>query len=105
MPLNSNPNQADIRILRALFQRKKEITQDQVMAERRQLWAQHASLRPQRPMILAETCGVLDELVPLSSLQCQEEWARAIERGLRELIFRCEQVNDDWVVEPRITWQ
>jgi hypothetical protein len=56
-------------------------------------------------MILAETCGVLDELVPLSTLQCQEAWAREIERNLRELIFRCEQVNDDWVVEPRITWQ
>jgi hypothetical protein len=96
---------SDIRILRGLFQRKVEIAQDPIMAERRQLWAQHASLRPQRPMILAETCGVLDELVPVSSLQCQEDWARGMERGLRELIFRCEQVKDDWVVEPRITWQ
>lgn len=96
---------SDIRILRELFKRKKEIAQNPIMSERRQLWSQHASLYPQRPMILAETCGVLDELVPLSSLQCQDDWARMIERGLRELIFRCEQVNDDWVVEPRITWQ
>jgi hypothetical protein len=95
----------DIQILRSLFQKKKEIAQNSVMSERRELWTQHASLSPQRPMILAETGGVLDELVPLASLQCKETWAREMERSLRELIFRCEQVNDDWVVEPRITWQ
>jgi len=105
MPPIIYPNQSDIRILRELFRRKKEIAQDPVMEERSQLWSQHASLHPQRPMILAETGGVLDELVPPSCLRCQDEWARAIERRLRELIFRCEQVNDDWVVEPRITWQ
>jgi hypothetical protein len=101
--MHTNPS--DIRILRGLLQRKKEIADDPIMADRRQLWRQHASLQPQRPMILAETCGVLDELVPLSTLQCQEDWARGLERSLRELIFRCEQVNDDWVVEPRIPWQ
>ncbi len=100
-----NPNPSDIRILRSLFQRKKELAQQPAMAERREAWTQHAALQPPRPMILAETGGVLDELVPLSSLRCQEEWARAMERNLRELIFRCEQVGDDWVVEPRITWQ
>lgn len=105
MPLNNPPNPHDLRILRELFQRKKELALHPVIAERRQLWTQHASLHPQRPMILAETCGVLDELVPLSTLQCQAEWARGLERGLRELIFRCEQVDDDWVVEPCIPWQ
>ena len=58
------------------------------MEERRRLWRSHASLDGQRPMILAETQGLLDELVPLASLQCQAEWARALERELRELVFR-----------------
>jgi hypothetical protein len=53
-------------------------------------------------MILAETQGVLDELVPLSSLRCKEEWSRGFERGLRDLVFRLENVCDDFIVEPRI---
>ena len=105
MPPNNTSDPLDIRILRGLFQRKRELANDPVMTERRQLWTQHASLQPKRPMILAETGGVLDELVPLTTLQCQADWARNLERGLRDLIFRCKQVNDDWVVEPRITWQ
>jgi len=96
--------QEDIRILRELYQRKAEIAADPVMQERRQLWTRHAALESQRPMILAETSGVLDELLPESDLRCTHEWARAVERGLRELIFRHEQVGDDSVVEPWIQY-
>jgi hypothetical protein len=108
-----HPN--DIRILRDLLKRKREIAADPIMAERRQVWTEHASLRSRRPMILAETSGVLDECVPLSTLRCQpalacgpsgpgEAWARGMERGLRDLIFRYESVGDDFVVEPRIRY-
>ncbi|MCU0502290.1 MAG: hypothetical protein MUC51_11085, partial [Anaerolineae bacterium] len=97
---NINPD--DVCILRHLLKRKREIAEDPIMAERRQLWTRHASLCRQRPMILAETSGVLDECVPLSTLRCQEPWARDMERGLRDLIFRYESVADDFVVEPRI---
>ena len=97
----------DIRILRDLFKKKRELAELPVMAERRKLWLDHASLNSHRPMILAETQGVVDELVPVSTLQCKENWARRLERELRELIFRVEQVADDFVVEPRIEylWQ
>ena len=99
------PAAADVQVLRALFKRKREIAADPIMDERRRLWRLHASLQGQRPMILAETQGLLDELVPLASLQCRAEWARALERELRELIFRYEHVRDDHVVEPRITYK
>jgi hypothetical protein len=99
---NINPD--DVRILRHLLQRQREIAEDPIMAERRQLWTRHASLDSQRPMILAETSGVLDECAPLSTLRCQEPWARDMERGLRDLIFRYESVADDFVVEPRIRY-
>jgi hypothetical protein len=56
MPLNVNPSQASTHILRGLFQRKKELAQDAVMAG-----------------------------VSLSSLRCQEDWARGIERCIREM--------------------
>ena len=95
----------DIHILRELLKRKREIAQMPVIQERRELWTRHAVLDSARPMILAETCGVLDELVPLAAMRCHQEWARQMERGLRELIFRAGQVQDDWVVEPRIEYR
>jgi len=95
-------NPDDVEILRALYRRQREIAQDPVMAERRQLWLGHHSLVSRRPMILAETSGVLDECVPVSALRCREEWARNLERGLRDLVFRYERVRDDYVVEPWI---
>ena len=95
-------NPDDVEILRALYRRQREIAQDPVMAERRQLWLDHHSLASRRPMILAETSGVLDECVPVSALRCREEWARGLERGLRDLVFRYERVRDDFVVEPWI---
>jgi hypothetical protein len=91
-------------ILRGLLVRKREMAQDPVMAERRRLWLCHAALDGERPMILAETGGVLDELVPLTTLRCQAPWAREMERSLRELIFRYERVCDDYVVEPWIQY-
>ncbi|MCJ7550492.1 MAG: hypothetical protein MUQ30_12510, partial [Anaerolineae bacterium] len=99
-PVNDN----DIRILRSLYERKREMAADPVMAERAELWTRHASLDSRRPMILAETGGVLDELVPVSALQCEAPWARQMERGLRELVFRYEHVRDDFVIEPWIQY-
>ncbi len=97
-------NHHDLEILRALFRRKRDIAHASVMEERKQHWLRLAALDPVRPMILAETGGVIDELVPLSSLQCREPWARSMERGLRELIFRYDCVGDDYVVEPWIQY-
>ena len=95
---------ADIHILRELTKRKREIAQDPIMAERKRLWLRHAALDGERPMILAETVGVLDELVPLSTLRCEAPWAREMERGLRDIVFSYEHVKDDAVVEPWIQY-
>lgn len=95
----------DIRVLRGLLHRKHELAHEPIMAERRVLWTEHAALNSARPMVLAETGGVLDELIPLSTLACREEWARSMERSLREQIFRAEQVQDDWVLTPFIDYQ
>jgi len=92
------------RVLRELARRVAELAHQPVMQERRRLWLKQGDLQGERPMILAETGGVLDELVPLSTLQCEGEWARGLERRLRDLIFRCEQVRDDSVLEPVITY-
>jgi hypothetical protein len=97
-------NDKDIKILRCLLTRKCKIAHNPIMEERRRLWLCHAGLEGERPMILAETVGVLDELVPLDTLQCQHDWARVLERGLREEIFRYESVGDDYVIQPYIDY-
>lgn len=94
----------DVTVLRDLYKRQREMSQDPVMAERRELWTRHNALDSQRAMFLAETSGVVDECVPASLLKCHEPWARNMERGLRDLIFRYESVCDDYVVEPRIRY-
>jgi hypothetical protein len=103
LPWSVNPK--DIVILRELYKQKRELAGNPVMEKRRQLWTRLASLNQQRPMILAETQGVPNELVPLSLLRCQEPWARELERNLRELIFRVKEVRDDYVVEPWIEYR
>jgi hypothetical protein len=96
----------DIKVLRDLYKRQKELAQDPIMAERKQLWKQHNARKSMRVMFLAETSGVIDECVPVSTLVCQAEWARALERGLRDMLFRHTHVRDDYVVEPwiNIAW-
>jgi len=97
-------DKGDVNILRQLARRVKEISQDPVMEERRRLWLKHASLHGERPMILAESGGVLDELIPVSRLTCKGEWARNMERNLLNTIFMYENVRDDYVVEPVISY-
>ncbi|MDF1514455.1 MAG: hypothetical protein P1S60_11655 [Anaerolineae bacterium] len=105
MTITWRVNKNDINVLRGLYVRQREMAADPVMQERRRLWYKHAALNGERPMILAETVGVLDELIPLHSLHCQEPWARDLERGLRELIFRYESVQDDFVIQPYIDYR
>ncbi len=97
----------DRQILRDLARRVAEIAADPVMKERAELWRRHASLDSPRPMILAETGGVLNELIPESDYQCTSDWARGWESVLRDKIFTYEQVDDDSVITPTIDyhWQ
>ena len=97
----------DIQILRELASRVREIAEEPVMAERKQCWYDLHDLKGARPMVLAETGGVMGELIPESEYRCTERWARGLERGFRSTIFQWEHVKDDHVVEPFINvgWQ
>ncbi len=95
---------SDRKILRDLFKRTREIAESPVNLERRRAWYRHSEFQNERPMILAETGGVLDEVMPVSALKCEGDWARGMERGLRDAIFRFEQVKDDVVFEPWLTY-
>ncbi len=53
-------------------------------------------------MILAETQRRRRRVVPLSTLAMPGSMGASMERGLRELVFRYERWQDDFVVEPWI---
>jgi len=94
----------DTAILRELAMRVAEIAADPIMEERKRVWKALNGLHAERPVILTETHGALDEVIPLSTLTCEGEWARGQERGLRNLIFYYEQVGDDYIIDARISY-
>ena len=86
-------------ILRDLAKRVADIADLPIMAERRELWKKHNSLRPVRPMILIFPEGSWGELLPQSALECQDAGARGIEWNLRSRIYYYEHFLDDTVIE------
>jgi hypothetical protein len=85
--------------------RKLEIANDPTNLERRELWLQHDAGTGGRPMVLAEYGGIRDKAHPLpdSLLECEDGWARGLERGFRAEIYQFESLRDDHVVEPYLT--
>ena len=98
-----NPPQHDIDLLRRLGARVAEIADDPVNAERRDAWHRLDAGGDSRVMVLAESGGVKDERKPFApALECEDEWARGVETGLRRAIWQFEELRDDHVVEPWI---
>jgi len=93
---------SDLKLLRDLAKRVLEISNEPVNQERRQLWYRHNGLEQTRPLVLIESGIALNQLVSDSSILCQENWARGMERSLRRTIYNYENINDDSVVEPYI---
>ena len=87
------------RLLRDLAKQVADAAALPVMAERRELWKRHNSLRPARPMILVFAEGAWRELLPDVSLKCTGKAARAIEWNLRHRLYTHEHLLDDTVVE------
>lgn len=98
------PRPEEKMILRELSKRVLEIGSLPEMEARRVLWRKLNALRVERPMILVETGGVMNELLPILGLRCEGEWARAVETGLKLAIYHYENIHDDMVIEPRITF-
>ena len=96
----------DQEVLRRLAWRRRDLSERPTMAERRQLWRDIAALRAPRPMVLTELREAPDDLVPTTSLECVEPWARDLERQWR-LELAHEQVDDDYVFEAWVAcpWQ
>ncbi len=87
-------------LVRELARRVRDIADEPVMAERRELWRRHNLLDPVRPMVLCFPEGAWRELIPDSELVCQDGRYRWIERQLRGQICWRDHINDDNTVEP-----
>ncbi|NQT89581.1 hypothetical protein HQ560_22620, partial [bacterium] len=96
-------------VLRRLAARQAALALDPVNCERRDAWLRHDAGAGSRPLVLTEFCGVRDADPPLpdSVLECEDRWARNIERGLRSTLYRFDGLRDDHVVEPwmHVRWQ
>ncbi len=86
-------------ILRDLARQVAEAAALPVQAERRELWKQHNSLQPVRPLILVFPEGAWEELLPASDLRCAGEPARSIEWALRSRLYYPAHFQDDTVIE------
>jgi hypothetical protein len=67
---------------------------------KRQLWLDHNTLRPTRPVVLCDPETSWSEIIPAKSLECVNPTARGWEFHLRREIFWGAQMNDDRVVMP-----
>jgi hypothetical protein len=95
----------DHTVLRDLASRYAAIAADPVMAQRRELWADHLSLKPTRPL-LTLCSGIWDQWVAQAlapaNLSCQDPELRQVERDLRYLIMLHSYGSDD-IAEPWIS--
>ena len=63
------------------------------------LWYAQNSLRPIRPLVFSSPEGAWVELVPDDRLQCEDNHARGLERGLRQRIHAAEHFHDNQVCD------
>lgn len=97
----------DRQVIRTLASKWMELASQPVMAERKRLWQAVHDLKQVRPVILVETCMMVDEYVPISELQCEDPLLRNVERHMRIETRHAEEMGDDIVLEPyfRLPWE
>lgn len=91
--------------LRTLAGRVRELSELPVQEERKQLWKDHLSLKETRPVIFIDPEGAWYEIIPHTSLRCQNDLARVWEMRLRKEIFWQEHIGDDRVCRDEFSWQ
>jgi len=90
----------DRKILKSLARRVREIAEHPAQLQKRTLWLRHNGLQPTRPMVLCFPEAAWGELVPESQIRSSEPLFRTYEWALRHLLYRWENIPDDYVIEP-----
>ena len=91
--------------LQGLARRVKELSELPVQEERKQLWKDHLSLKETRPAVFIDPEGAWYEIIPHTSLLCQNDLARLWEMRLRKEIYWQEHICDDRVCRGEFSYQ
>ena len=86
----------DVRIIRGLAQRLAEIAALPVQREKAELWRRLNQLDPVRPMVMLHN-GTWHETGSEITLECQDDFARGQEWGLRAALYQWDHMRDDAV--------
>jgi hypothetical protein len=97
----------DVAVLRELAKCVREACESTENRERVRLFYQHDAGPADRPIVLTETDGGIEMVMPDYTPRCSEPWARGWERYLREMLMHHEIIRDDYPLEPWINvgWQ
>lgn len=100
-------SQKDREILRSLAAQVREIAGHPEQTARKHRLTNHSALQPERPIVLASPEGAWTEILPMSSMQCEDEKLRGWEAALRRKIYWWENIKDDNALEPwfNVGWQ
>jgi hypothetical protein len=90
-------------VLRRLGERRMQIAESPLNAERRKMWQDTNDLKPGRPPVLIESGVAFDDSFDDTELACRDEWARNLERRFRCQIWAHDVLKDDSVVDPFLT--
>lgn len=96
----------DREILMGLAERVRTIADSPRNQEVRRRWYMHDECKGERPLLLTETDGGLQMVLPDFQPRCQEGWAKWQEYMLVNTLCHVETIRDDWPVEPwvRTSW-
>ena len=98
--LDWNMVSSDVAILRELAAKLRRLADSDVNRRRIELWYALDEGREHRPLILAETDGGLNMILPDWKPRCREPWAQGQEHGLVARIAHHEIIGDDSPIEP-----
>ena len=91
--------ESDRLVLKQLAQQVHEIAALPRQQILRDMWRKHTALKHGIPPVFVSPEGSWVELIPEESLQCEDAFARSVERELRRRIYRHEHIPDDTPIE------
>jgi len=91
--------QYDRETIRELAKKVADVAAQPEQEERRKRWHAQNSLKAGRPLVFISPEGSWVELLPNSSVTCEDDDARGIEHGLRMRLYAAEHFADDQVCD------
>jgi hypothetical protein len=95
----------DRAILRELGKKARELAEGARNQDIRRRWYAHDEGHCERPLILTETDGGMQMVLPDWQPRCRETWARNLEGMFQSWFMHAEVIGDDFPLEPYVTWQ